>query len=197
MKQGEDTRDKILNSALKNFSLHGYEGARMDKIAAEVGINKASIYFHFKGKEEIFDVLFTSIVKKYETKLDHIFRAKEDLTIRENLIRIYTEYLKYHWNNPEMDFWNSIYYYPPAHMREEVLQITSASAADLTSRIESLISAVDNFQELQHKQIHDAAKAYYYLLTCISISTGLMTEDQAIDDMSSSFDLIWQGLSNS
>lgn len=193
MKQGEDTREKILKAALKLFSRHGYEGARMEKIAAEVGINKASIYFHFKGKEEIFDVLFHSIIKKYDAKLDFIFRDVDDMTIRENLVRIYTEYLEYHWNNPEMDFWNSVYYYPPEHMRAEILQITSASASELTGRIENVLSSAEEQKSNRIKHISSTAKSYYYLLTCISISTELMTKDQAIADMSDCFNILWQG----
>ena len=58
MGQGSVTKDRILQVALKLFAQHGFEGARMEKLAAEVGINKASLYFHFKSKEEIFQELF-------------------------------------------------------------------------------------------------------------------------------------------
>ena len=64
MGQGADTKERIMQAALEEFSLHGFEGARMEKIASKVGINKASLYFYFKSKEQLFRELFDIIVKK-------------------------------------------------------------------------------------------------------------------------------------
>lgn len=113
------------------------------------------------------------------------------------MIRIYTEYLEYHWSNPEMDFWNSVYYYPPEHMRSEILQITNASVSDLTDRVTKLLHANAEFASSPPELIQRFAKSYYYLLTCISISTDLMTKDQAISDMAGCFNILWQGYTNS
>jgi AcrR family transcriptional regulator len=50
----DGTRDKILNVALQEFSLHGLSGARIDTIAAESGLNKGMIYYYFGSKEDLY-----------------------------------------------------------------------------------------------------------------------------------------------
>jgi AcrR family transcriptional regulator len=44
--------DESKRAALKYFTLHGYEGASLSKIAEEVGLKKQSLYSHFKGKDD-------------------------------------------------------------------------------------------------------------------------------------------------
>jgi len=44
----------ILSAAKKVFSRKGYEATTMEDIASEAGFGKASLYFYFKAKEEVF-----------------------------------------------------------------------------------------------------------------------------------------------
>lgn len=48
------TRDRILEVALQEFSRRGLSGARIDAIAAESGLNKGMIYYHFGSKEDLY-----------------------------------------------------------------------------------------------------------------------------------------------
>ena len=48
-----DRRRTILDAALRQFAERGYDGASVDDIAADAGINVAIIYRHFKSKEEL------------------------------------------------------------------------------------------------------------------------------------------------
>jgi len=49
-----NTKRIIFESAMKVFSKNGYSGATMDSIAADAGVAKGTLYYHFKSKEEIF-----------------------------------------------------------------------------------------------------------------------------------------------
>ncbi|QGS69444.1 TetR family transcriptional regulator [Oceanobacillus sp. 143] len=42
---------ELIDAALHQYALHGYHGATMRKIATEVGIKPASIYFFIKIKK--------------------------------------------------------------------------------------------------------------------------------------------------
>ncbi len=55
---GADTRKRALNVALRLFTQQGYEGTSLRDIADELGINKASLYYYFDGKEAILRSLF-------------------------------------------------------------------------------------------------------------------------------------------
>lgn len=59
----KESRENILNAAEKEFSLKGYDGARVDKIAEEAGINKALIYYYFNSKKELLKALYERLIK--------------------------------------------------------------------------------------------------------------------------------------
>lgn len=62
----KSTKERILDSALDLFSEKGYDGVGVDLIAANCGLKGPSIYKHFKGKEEILDILIERIELYYE-----------------------------------------------------------------------------------------------------------------------------------
>lgn len=59
------TKEKIIGESLKLFSQKGYDGVSIREIAAAVGIKGASLYNHFKGKEEIFKAIFDEMKLHY------------------------------------------------------------------------------------------------------------------------------------
>jgi AcrR family transcriptional regulator len=50
----ERTRERILCAALKEFSAHGFAGARVNAIACRAAINKRMLYHYFGDKEGLF-----------------------------------------------------------------------------------------------------------------------------------------------
>lgn len=67
MNSEKSTKQKILEEALKLFAQRGYDGVSMREIAAAVGIKGASIYNHFKGKEDIFNGIFDEMMRRYDS----------------------------------------------------------------------------------------------------------------------------------
>lgn len=51
----KNTKERILEEALKLFSQSGYMGTSMNDIAAELGVTKAALYKHYKSKQEILE----------------------------------------------------------------------------------------------------------------------------------------------
>jgi len=49
-----ETRARILDAALHEFSAHGLAGARTEQIAAAAGVNKALLYYYFESKEKLY-----------------------------------------------------------------------------------------------------------------------------------------------
>jgi TetR/AcrR family transcriptional repressor of mexJK operon len=54
VKAGESRREEILNAAFEQFSSYGFRRTSMEDIAQRTGVSRASLYLHFKNKEEIF-----------------------------------------------------------------------------------------------------------------------------------------------
>lgn len=51
----EFRRSEILSAATKVFGAKGFDGTRMDDIAAEAGLAKATVYVYFQSKDEIYE----------------------------------------------------------------------------------------------------------------------------------------------
>lgn len=48
------SRQRILDAAMEEFSIRGYEGASLSTICAEKGISKGGIYHHFRDRDELY-----------------------------------------------------------------------------------------------------------------------------------------------
>ena len=49
--RSEAKRERIVECAMRQFAEHGYQGAKMEDIACELGIAKGSIFQHFGSKQ--------------------------------------------------------------------------------------------------------------------------------------------------
>lgn len=49
-----ETRQRVLDAAIKEFAEHGYSGARVENIAVIANANKQAIYYYFADKDDLF-----------------------------------------------------------------------------------------------------------------------------------------------
>lgn len=70
MEQNQNTEEKILRAAESVFLKKGMDGARMQDIADEAGINKALLHYYFRSKEKLFNAIFAAALQQFIPKLD-------------------------------------------------------------------------------------------------------------------------------
>ena len=80
------TKKLIFESAIKIFSESGYRGATMDDIAANAGLAKGTLYYHFVSKEEIFNFIVEEGIQILQNQVVEI--QKEDIDPISKLIKI-------------------------------------------------------------------------------------------------------------
>jgi TetR/AcrR family transcriptional regulator len=68
-----ETRARILDAALHEFSANGLAGARMDRIAAVASVNKALIYYYFDSKENLYTAALEMISAKIRDRSMAVF----------------------------------------------------------------------------------------------------------------------------
>lgn len=90
-KQNETgTKYKILKTAAKMFSERGYDSVTMREIAKDIGINSASIYYHFPSKEDILKSLYRLYSEQRRNTspdLEELLRLAETKPPHEVLMR--------------------------------------------------------------------------------------------------------------
>ena len=67
--RGEDTRRRILETALEVFAAEGYEGASTRQLAERAGVNLPAIQYYFGSKEGLFRAVIDSIVERTESHM--------------------------------------------------------------------------------------------------------------------------------
>lgn len=70
-------REQILQGAMRIFLTLGYASTSMDRVAAEAGVSKQTIYSHFQDKEGLFKALMERVTID---RVRDLFGAVEDLS---------------------------------------------------------------------------------------------------------------------
>jgi TetR/AcrR family transcriptional regulator len=60
----DNSRDRILHAAIREFSEHGLAGARTSAIATSARVNKALLYYYFRDKESLYATALEEVAGK-------------------------------------------------------------------------------------------------------------------------------------
>ena len=123
------TEQRILETAKKVFLLRGLDGARMQDIANEAGINKAMLHYYFRDKERLFEKVFDSIAEKIVPDLTAI--VEQDVPIIVIIDRIIYRYIDFVAENPQV----------PLFMISELTKDPE--------RVKNLLNHTQNFSKMQ------------------------------------------------
>jgi len=83
-------RDQILKGAMAVFLRSGYAGTSMDRVAAEAGVSKQTIYSHFQDKEGLFRSLIEGeTLKRFEAVFQLDPHQIDPETLLRRLAQIY------------------------------------------------------------------------------------------------------------
>jgi AcrR family transcriptional regulator len=88
--RSEETRARILEAAVKQFSINGYNQASVDNICEQAGVSKGAFYHHFKTKQDIFLALLDGWLQTF----DQAIEASKDQPVPETFQQM-TEYFPY------------------------------------------------------------------------------------------------------
>jgi TetR/AcrR family transcriptional regulator len=128
--RGKETRQAILRAAEQQFAERGYAGARMDDVATEVGIKRASMVYYFRDKRSLYlallDDLFGGLLPKYQAAL------VEGANARDRILAC-------------LDIWVNAVVERPGLMRImmwESARVRRASAEPLAEEIAPILSTV-------------------------------------------------------
>jgi TetR/AcrR family transcriptional regulator len=95
--RADQTRARILGAAIRQFSESGLAGARTEQIAEEAGVNKALLYYYFKGKEALYSAALESVAEGVRASSMAVFEADASagerflLSALNHFDRIYTK----------------------------------------------------------------------------------------------------------
>ncbi len=83
-------RRQILDAARELFALGGYHGVSVEAIAERVGVSKGNIYWYFKSKQKIFQLLFDDIAEKLFLPLGSALEGNDPAVVKLRALARYT-----------------------------------------------------------------------------------------------------------
>jgi AcrR family transcriptional regulator len=91
----KNARDRILQSALDEFSEKGFHTTTIDSIAERAGMAKGTVYRYFKTKESLFNALKEDTISEFvEMARQDLSREDDVLRIIESVIRMYLSFFE-------------------------------------------------------------------------------------------------------
>ena len=100
MKKTKDTSTEatILKAAKTVFQKKGMDGARMQEIADEAGINKALLHYYYRSKQLLFEAVFKSAFKLISPQMNNILN--DDSSVFDKIRNFTNNYISFVIKHP-------------------------------------------------------------------------------------------------
>jgi AcrR family transcriptional regulator len=85
----------LLQSALRQFAQVGFDGASLQRIAADAGLSKSSVLYHFGSKEALLDAALRPAVEDLANLVEQMVAFADDAAQEAFLVR-FVDYLYEH-----------------------------------------------------------------------------------------------------
>ena len=161
-----DTKQRILDSALKEFSTKGYDGARVDDIMRLAEVSKNLIYHYFDSKERLF---ITVLEAAYENLHAYQRSWTPDPANATDGIRQLVRFTFKYWENSSdfINLLNSENIHRGEHLRKS--RLTKENYSGLLDKMSHLLKQGEESGEFRKAvdpvelYISISALAYHYL----------------------------------
>lgn len=171
--QQSESRDRVLNAAYGLFLQNGLTAVSMQQIAYEAGITKATLYHHFKDKQDLYLATMQLAITSNERALALCLAGTTDLRAlvraliqyifgddRADLQRLATDFKLHIDKNVQVQFWSQ--YQRPWHLVQSAIEQLNEVDADRSVHISRFVyGAASGLSQLYRyeadsKQIEDA-----------------------------------------
>jgi len=95
------TKELILATAIKLFARDGFQGTRIDDLAASAGVNRQRIYAYFGSKEKLFQAAMLAVFERANAEDDKLLTLGEH-DLAEMTPLLLRHYLQVHHRHPEL-----------------------------------------------------------------------------------------------
>ncbi len=134
-----ETRQRILRAAETLFARHGYEGTRVEQIAQQAGIRRASIFYYFPDKTAIYEATLQNLSEPLVERIAAVVASGTEIDRIEAGIAAYFDFLVEH----------------PGFARILLRELANYGIADPAPLTRQLAPLIDGVVQL----LHEAAAA--------------------------------------
>lgn len=164
------TASKLQHVALIRFAEQGFDATTMNEIASDVGIKKASIYAHFRNKDELFLSLIPIMIERELDYIKAMICGGESLKkqLYAYLESLDSRFMKSH----DMQFWLRTIFAPPSHLYHESITPMHAFMDHVERHLVSVIESSPLRHNVSDLSVEELTATYMAMID--SLQTELL-----------------------
>lgn len=172
----DNSRDAILNTAIRLFSQKGYEGVGVQEICENANITKPTLYYFFKSKQGLLQAIADSKGAELLQKLERAAAYEHDFL--KSLTRILTAAIDFALAHPDFFNLHSVLLNAPGNAE------TEAVYAPLKKRFDSVFSEffIKSAHEFGNMRGKEKLYSILYHNNVISVSLLCVRQKLSGDD---------------
>jgi len=144
-----NTKQKILTTAGRLFSVKGYFGVSMQDIADELDITKAALYYHYESKEELTQILLKKTTNALKIELKQACESR--ILPSDKIFGLIKTFLDFKIEHPELSLLVSLGV--SSDERMPIIQFVVTLRRELTKFFRDLIGGIDFTRKLSYKSL--------------------------------------------
>lgn len=98
LSRGEKTRQKILYAAEATFAKDGFDAARMEDIANEVGIKRAGLFYYYKDKQALYQAMLENVMAELTEAIKQ--QVNPDIPLQQQIENCAIAWVDFVWHKP-------------------------------------------------------------------------------------------------
>jgi len=163
----EKTRRTILEAAIRLFSVKGYRSTSVADIAAEAGVAKSAVFWHFDSKDGLLKMVVDELIS---TNITEMIKAavNEEIKDEADMLDKVLEYFK-----------NKLNDYPELNRAYYLLMVETAHENDEAHK--PFVQSLDAYQKFLNISIENGRKK------------GIFRNDFSTQDLSLLFEMLTMG----
>lgn len=167
--QQSESRDRVLNAAYGLFLQNGLTAISMQQIADEAGITKATLYHHFRDKQDLYLATMQLAITSNERALAESLAGSDNLQqlVREligyvfgddraDLQRLATDFRIHIDRDAQRQFWSQ--YQRPWHLVQSAIEQLAGMDADQATHISRFVYGAASGLSQLYRYEADAGK---------------------------------------
>lgn len=168
---------RIGAAAAHHFAEYGYHGSSLNEIATAVGIKKASLYAHFKSKDELFMMVFDNALADEMAFVTLCFDTPGEAGAH------YCSQMKPRYaESVSLRFLLQTAYLPPAHLRQRIIRGYRDYVQHLQDLFTNQLRQQPGLQALSDAQQSHFAQAYLGIVDGLHVELIYTEELDGHDD---------------
>jgi AcrR family transcriptional regulator len=175
----EEKKEKLIETAIEEFSKQSFRNASVTKIAENAGVAKGSLYQYFEDKKDLYKYILDIATNKKQEYLLNWMNQLQHLDFIEIIRELYMKGIEFAFDNPRLaGIANNFMKENDADFKKEILGIGIEKSNQF---FEGLI---ENAKKKGEVSEHIDTKVGAYIITSLNTSiVDYMLNDMAYEDI--------------